>query len=117
MVVGWFGKYVSERLFRDEGNPEYSGLKRSLARRLGVKAKYIEISRLDGEGMFGTSSISSSNVCSVNEVLVNAYNFVADVKGHGESYLIQSNLDYELLAFRKFERLGNSSIKGIEDLN
>ncbi len=116
-MIDWFEKYVGGMFSRGEGDPEYWGLKRSLARKLGVKAKDIEISRFDGKGVLGTFSISLSNVCSVNQFLVNAYNFVADVKGHPESYLIQSNLDYELLAFRKFERLGNSNRKGIEDLN
>ncbi|MFH0808310.1 MAG: hypothetical protein V1888_01710 [archaeon] len=109
-----FRKYLNEKVV-DDGN-KYFELRKSLAKRVGVRAKDIEISRFDGEGIFGTSSISLSNICSVNQFLVNAYNFVADVKGHPESYLIQSSLDYELLAFRKFERLGNSSRKGIEDL-
>ncbi|MBS3087977.1 hypothetical protein J4226_05265 [Candidatus Pacearchaeota archaeon] len=116
-MIDWFEKYVGGMFSRGEGDPEYWGLKKSLAKKLGVKAKDIEISRFDGKGVFGTPSISSSNICSVKGVLVNTYNFVADVKESGESYLIQSNLDYELLAFRKFERLGNSNRKGIEDLN
>lgn len=112
-----FGKYFSKESSANELNLEYWCLKKSFAKRFGIDVEEVEVSKFNSkDGMFGTVTIGLDNSYSVKSVPMNAYNFIMDIEGNDESYLVQANLEYKILDVCRFERLRNRNKKTLEYL-